>query len=184
QEPRIVWLLQKNGARVFQGNKLGLTPVHSAAAKGNYKALQSLLLHAQDCVDIPSKTKETPLFLAVKNGSLSCVRLLLRYGANPKAQNLRKQRPIDVATSQDMRFLLNSANVVPMNHGSMEKNHAMKKERHKELPGDDFNDYDNGDYYESYVVPKASVGHRDFRVKSKGNSAPKEGPKLSRVIIM
>uniref|UniRef100_A0A453JXD0 PGG domain-containing protein n=1 Tax=Aegilops tauschii subsp. strangulata TaxID=200361 RepID=A0A453JXD0_AEGTS len=182
QEPRIVWLLQKNGARVFQGNKLGLTPVHSAAAKGNYKALQSLLLHAQDCVDIPSKTKETPLFLAVKNGSLSCVRLLLRYGANPKAQNLRKQRPIDVATSQDMRFLLNSANVVPMNHGSMEKNHAMKKERHKELPGDDFNDYDNGDYYESYVVPKASVGHRDFRVKSKGNSAPKEGPKLSRLL--
>ncbi|KAM3272595.1 hypothetical protein ACQJBY_042608 [Aegilops geniculata] len=180
QEPRIVWLLQKNGARVFQGNKLGLTPVHSAAAKGNYKALQSLLLHAQDCVDIPSKTKETPLFLAVKNGSLSCVRLLLRYGANPKAQNLRKQRPIDVATSQDMRFLLNSANVVPMNHGSMEKNHAMKKERHKELPDDDFDDYDNGDYYESYVVPKASVGHRDFRVKSKGHSAPKEGPKLSR----
>ncbi|GJN35259.1 hypothetical protein PR202_gb24011 [Eleusine coracana subsp. coracana] len=40
QEPRIVWLLLKNGARVFQGNKLGLTPVHSAAAKGNYKALQ------------------------------------------------------------------------------------------------------------------------------------------------
>lgn len=34
----------------------------------------------------------------------------------------------------------------------------------------------------SYVVPKASVGHRDFRVKSKGHSAPKEGPKLSRVI--
>ncbi|KAF7057254.1 hypothetical protein CFC21_064562 [Triticum aestivum] len=180
QEPRIVWLLQKNGARVFQGNKLGLTPVHGAAAKGNYKALQSLLLHAQDCVDIPSKTKETPLFLAVKNGSLSCVRLLLRYGANPKAQNLRKQRPIDVATSQDMRFLLNSANVVPMNHGSMEKNHAMKKERHKELLDDDFDDCDNDDYYESYVVPKASVGHRDFRVKSKGHSTPKEGPKLSR----
>lgn len=40
---RIVWLLLKNGARVFQGNKLGLTPVHSAAAKGNYKALQVIL---------------------------------------------------------------------------------------------------------------------------------------------
>ncbi|XP_044948326.1 uncharacterized protein LOC123397871 isoform X1 [Hordeum vulgare subsp. vulgare] len=188
QEPRIVWLLLKNGARVFQGNKLGLTPVHSAAAKGNYKALQSLLLHAQDCVDTPSKTKETPLFLAVKNGSLSCVRLLLRYGANPKAQNLRKQRPTDVATSQDMRFLLNSANVVPMNHGSTEKNHAMKKERNKELLDDDFDDYDNDDYYESYVVPKASVGHRDFRssnlpaqgAKSKSHGVPKEGPKLSR----
>ncbi|KAM3254660.1 hypothetical protein ACQJBY_048248 [Aegilops geniculata] len=188
QEPRIVWLLLKNGARVFQGNKLDLTPVHSAAAKDNYKAIQSLLLHAQDCVDIPSKTKETPLFLAVKNGSLNCVRLPLRYGANPKTQNLRKQRPIDVATSQDMRFFLNSANVVPMNHGSTEKNHAMKKERHKELLDDDFDDYENGDYYGSYVVPKASVGHRDFRssnlsaqgAKSKSHSAPKEGPKLSQ----
>ena len=72
-------LLLKNGAGVFQGNKLGLTPVNSTAAKDNYKALQvalllpsqvlnnttvanwhycvsllckSLLLHEQDCVDI------------------------------------------------------------------------------------------------------------------------------------
>ena len=51
-----------------------------------------------------------------------------------------------------MRFLLNSANVVPMNHGSMEKNHAMKKERHKELLDDDFDDYDNDDYYERYFL--------------------------------
>uniref|UniRef100_A0ACD5Y670 Uncharacterized protein n=1 Tax=Avena sativa TaxID=4498 RepID=A0ACD5Y670_AVESA len=190
QEPRIVWLLLKSGAKVFQGNKLGLTPVHSAAAKGNYKALQTLLLHAQDCVDIPSKTKETPLFLAVKNGSLSCVQLLLRSGANPKAQNLRKQRPIDVATSQDMRFILNSANVAPVNHGPLEKNRAMKKERHKELPDNDFDDYDNDDFYESYTMAKTAVGPRDFRssnfssqgAKSKGQSAPKQGPKLSRHI--
>lgn len=48
---RIVWLLLKNGARVFQGNKLGLTPVHSAAAKGNYKALQvGLLLLPFECL--------------------------------------------------------------------------------------------------------------------------------------
>ncbi|KAM0868899.1 hypothetical protein ACQ4PT_041018 [Festuca glaucescens] len=181
QEPRIVWLLLKSGARVFQGNKLGLTPVHSAAAKGNYKALQSLLFHAQDCVDIPSKTKETPLFLAVKNGSLSCVQLLLRSGANPKAQNLRKQRPIDVATSQDMRFVLNSANVAPLNNGSLEKNRAMKKERHKELLDDDFNYYENDDSYESYTTPKTSSSHRDFRTsKSKSQSATKQGPKLSR----
>lgn len=33
QEPRTVWLLLKNGARIFQGYKLGLTPVHSAVAK-------------------------------------------------------------------------------------------------------------------------------------------------------
>jgi hypothetical protein len=42
---RIVWLLLKNGARVSQGNTLGLTPIHSAAAKGNYKALQVTLCY-------------------------------------------------------------------------------------------------------------------------------------------
>jgi len=50
---------------------------------------KSLLLHAQDCVDIPTKTKETPLFFAVKNGSVDCAKLLLRFGADTKARNLR-----------------------------------------------------------------------------------------------
>lgn len=159
QEPRIVWLLLKNGARVFQGNKLGLTPVHSAAAKGNYKALQSLLLHAQDCVDTPSKTKETPLFLAVKNGSLDCVKLLLRSGASTKVQNLRKQRPIDVATSQDMRFILTSANVAPWNRSS----HPEKSVMSKEFLDDNFVDYDSNDLNESFTGLKTSASHRDFR---------------------
>uniref|UniRef100_J3NED0 RRM domain-containing protein n=1 Tax=Oryza brachyantha TaxID=4533 RepID=J3NED0_ORYBR len=185
QEPRIVWLLLKNGARVFQGNKLGLTPVHSAAAKGNYKALQSLLLHAQDCVDIPSKTKETPLFLAVKNGSVDCVKLLLRSGASTKVQNLRKQRPIDVATSQDMRFILTSANVAPWNRSSHPKKSSIDKESCKEFLDDDFVDYDSDDINESCTGLKTSASHRDFRSrgsaqggKSKSHSAPKQGSKL------
>ncbi|KAL6847337.1 hypothetical protein ACP4OV_023190 [Aristida adscensionis] len=186
QEPRIVWLLLKNGARVFQGNKLGLTPVHSAAAKGNYKALQSLLLHAQDCVDIPSKTKETPLFFAVKNGSLDCVKLLLRYGADTKARNLRKQRPIDVATSQDMRFILSSGNVVPWNRSSPQKNRAMSKESCKEVLDGDYDDYDNDVSDECYTGLKASSCLRDFRSsdcsnqgpKSKSQCGPKQGSKF------
>nr|XP_029120687.1 uncharacterized protein LOC105045648 isoform X3 [Elaeis guineensis] len=106
QDPRIVWLLLKHGARVSHRNKLGLTPVHVAAAKGNYQALQILLLHAPECVDLASETKETPLFFAVKNGFIDCAQLLLRFGANSQAFNLRRQRPIDMAKSQDMRFIL------------------------------------------------------------------------------
>uniref|UniRef100_A0A0E0MNV5 RRM domain-containing protein n=1 Tax=Oryza punctata TaxID=4537 RepID=A0A0E0MNV5_ORYPU len=185
QEPRIVWLLLKNGARVFQGNKLGLTPVHSAAAKGNYKALQSLLLHAQDCVDTPSKTKETPLFLAVKNGSLDCVKLLLRSGASTKVQNLRKQRPIDVATSQDMRFILTSANVAPWNRNSHPKKSVTNKESCKEFL-EDFVDYDSDDLNGRFTGIKTSTSHRDFRSsngsaqggKSKSHCAPKQGSKF------
>ncbi|KAG1337867.1 Heterogeneous nuclear ribonucleoprotein 1 [Cocos nucifera] len=107
RDPRIVWLLLKHGARVSHRNKLGLTPVHVAAGKGNYQALQKiLLLHAPECVDLASETKETPLFFAVKNGFIDCAQILLRFGANSQALNLRRQRPIDMAKSQDMRFIL------------------------------------------------------------------------------
>ncbi|TVU49607.1 hypothetical protein EJB05_00924 [Eragrostis curvula] len=178
QEPRIVWLLLKNGARVFQGNKLGLTPVHSAAAKGNYKALQSLLLHEPDCVDIPSKTKETPLFFAVKNGYVDCVKLLLRFGADTKAQNLR-WRPIELGTSQDMRFILSSAKVVPWNHSSPQKHRVMSKESCKELMDDTFDGYDD-DFTECYVNLKKSACQRDFRsTKGKSQFSSKQGSKLA-----
>ena len=39
-----------------------------------------------------------------------------------------------------------------VNHATMEKNHAMKKERHKELLDDDFDDYDSDHYYERYFL--------------------------------
>ncbi|XP_072975636.1 uncharacterized protein [Typha angustifolia] len=113
KDPRIVWLLLRYGAKASHRNRLGLTPVHVAAAKGNFDALQLLLRHAPECIDIASETKETPLFFAVKSDSLDCAKLLLRFGANSQALNLRRQRPVDFAKSQDMRFILN-----PTNHGA------------------------------------------------------------------
>ncbi|KAK9119289.1 hypothetical protein Scep_017382 [Stephania cephalantha] len=54
---------------------------------------------------------ETPLFFAVKNDFMNCVNLLLRHGASTQLFNLRKQRPIDLAKSQDMRFLLSQMSI-------------------------------------------------------------------------
>ncbi|KAJ0099961.1 hypothetical protein Patl1_21921 [Pistacia atlantica] len=102
QQNRIVGLLLKHGARVNQKNKLGLTAVHLAAASGNLQALEALM-------------KETPLFFAAKNDHMDCAELLLRQGANSEVLNLRRERPIDLAVSQDMRFLLNAANICHMN---------------------------------------------------------------------
>ncbi|KAH0465906.1 hypothetical protein IEQ34_006009 [Dendrobium chrysotoxum] len=106
QDPRILRCLLKCGARVNQLNKLGLTPIHLASFKGNYESLQIMLLHAPECVDILSVTNETPLFFAVKSNSANCVKLLLQLGANRDALNLRKQRPVDLASSEDMRVIL------------------------------------------------------------------------------
>ncbi|KAL0922402.1 hypothetical protein M5K25_006385 [Dendrobium thyrsiflorum] len=106
QDPRILRCLLKCGARVNQHNKFGLTPIHLASLEGNYESLQILLLHAPECVDILSVTNETPLFFAVKSNSADCVKLLLQLGANRDALNLRKQRPVDLAPSEDMRVIL------------------------------------------------------------------------------
>lgn len=56
---------------------------------GCYGDRQLLLLHAPECVDILSVTNETPLFFAVKSNSANCVKLLLQFGANRDALNLR-----------------------------------------------------------------------------------------------
>ncbi|KAF5199827.1 serine/threonine-protein phosphatase 6 regulatory ankyrin repeat subunit [Thalictrum thalictroides] len=103
----VLLLLMKHGANISQRTSLGLTPVHIAASNGYCEALQILLLKDSNSVDAVSKLKETPLFFAVKNDFINCAQLLLRYGANTQILNLRKQRPIDLAKSQDMRFLLN-----------------------------------------------------------------------------
>ncbi|ERN06018.1 hypothetical protein AMTR_s00142p00024640 [Amborella trichopoda] len=102
----VLGLLLKDGARVSVRNRLGLTPLHVAAAHGHFHALQLLLSRDPDGVDLASETRETPLFYAVKNDYMDCAQLLLRYGANRQAFNLRKQRPIDLATSEDMRYML------------------------------------------------------------------------------
>ncbi|XP_077211349.1 serine/threonine-protein phosphatase 6 regulatory ankyrin repeat subunit [Tasmannia lanceolata] len=111
QDLRVAKLLLGHGARVSRRNRLGQTPIHVAAANGNLQALEILLAHDRDCVNIPSETKETALFLAVKNDFKECAQLLLQYGANPQVLNLRNQRPIDLAKSQDMRFLLSPMNL-------------------------------------------------------------------------
>ncbi|KAF2299203.1 hypothetical protein GH714_030954 [Hevea brasiliensis] len=111
QQIKIMWLLLKHGARVNQKNKLGLTAVHLAAANGNLHALKVLLLEDPDCVNSKTETKETPLFFAVKNDCKDCAEVLLRWGASTEVFNLRKQRPVDLAESQDMRFLLNPMNI-------------------------------------------------------------------------
>ncbi|KAK8936287.1 hypothetical protein KSP39_PZI013401 [Platanthera zijinensis] len=106
QNLRILQYLLEHGARVYVHNKLGFTPFHLASLKGNFEALKMLLLHAPEYVDILSVTNETPLFLAVKNNSINCVKLLLQFGASTNALNLRRQRPIDLALAEEMRSIL------------------------------------------------------------------------------
>ncbi|CAN6702536.1 unnamed protein product [Malus baccata var. baccata] len=115
QQIKILWLLIKHGARVSQRNKLGLTSFHIAAGSGNTEALQVLLLEDPEGVQYKTEIKETPLFFAVRNDNMECAELLLSWGANSEILNLRRQRPIDLTNSQDMRFMLLNPTSVSLN---------------------------------------------------------------------
>ncbi|XP_057953695.1 uncharacterized protein LOC131147990 [Malania oleifera] len=110
QQIRIVCLLLKHDALVSLKNRLGLTALHIAAANGNKQALQILLSKDPDSIESTTEMLETPLFFAAKNDYLDCAQLLLHFGANTEVLNLR-QRPIDLAKSQDMRFILSPTNI-------------------------------------------------------------------------
>ncbi|CAH2044998.1 unnamed protein product [Thlaspi arvense] len=111
QQTRIMNLLIAHGARVTQRNKLGLSAAHFAAASGNLSALEVLVAAYPELVHTKTVIRETPLFFAVKNNHLKCVELLLQCGASTGIHNLRKQRPIELTQSQDIRFLLNPTNI-------------------------------------------------------------------------
>ncbi|XVF58264.1 hypothetical protein PTKIN_Ptkin07bG0050800 [Pterospermum kingtungense] len=132
QQIKIILLLLKHGARVNQKDKLELTAFHIAAANGNAQALQVLLLLDRDGINYKTIMKETPLFFAVKNDHIDCAELLQRWGANNEVLNLRRERPIDLAKSQDMRFILNTTYITLMSGTS-----PVKQKRTPRFQGDE-----------------------------------------------
>lgn len=102
----VVRRLLKAGANVKAGNKLGATPVHTAAGHGHFEALSDILDKDSSGVNVMAATKETPLHYAVKNNHIACTFLLLKNGANRNVASLRNQKPIHLAPSMEMKALL------------------------------------------------------------------------------
>lgn len=103
---QVVRRLLKAGANVMTGNKLGATPVHTAAGHGHFEALSDILEKDSSGVNVLALTKETPLHYAVKNNHIACTFLLLKHGANRNVASSRNQKPLQLAPSVEMRALL------------------------------------------------------------------------------
>eukprot|EP00603_Paraphysomonas_imperforata_P007992 CAMPEP_0114430546 /NCGR_PEP_ID=MMETSP0103-20121206/10098_1 /TAXON_ID=37642 ORGANISM="Paraphysomonas imperforata, Strain PA2" /NCGR_SAMPLE_ID=MMETSP0103 /ASSEMBLY_ACC=CAM_ASM_000201 /LENGTH=1336 /DNA_ID=CAMNT_0001599999 /DNA_START=113 /DNA_END=4123 /DNA_ORIENTATION=- len=89
----IVRLLQESSADVTAHDRRGLTPLHWAALQLDSESLEMLCTNIMD-VDLEDHKGRTPLYLACVEGRaangrpdpkalLSCVMILLTYGANP-----------------------------------------------------------------------------------------------------
>ncbi len=90
--PAVKALLAK-GAEV---NRPGWTPLHYAAASGNNDIVQ-LLLDKYAYIDAESPNKTTPIMMAVRNGHILTVKLLMDAGADATLKNDQGMSAIDFA---------------------------------------------------------------------------------------
>lgn len=83
-------------ARGAQVNKLGWTPLHYAAVKGNLDMVQYLLAN-EAMPNAPSPAGDNPLMMAVQSGNTQVVQALINAGADPAAVNQKGEDAIDIA---------------------------------------------------------------------------------------
>ena len=122
----MVRLLLRKGASIEATNKYKNTPLHCAAQNGHTNTVELLLekgarIHAmgeynkaveQDIkqgrlwIEGSSEFTETPLHLAVRNGHMSTVELLLEKGASVQASAMHYNTPLHLAKSTRLVELL------------------------------------------------------------------------------
>ncbi|KAI8423126.1 hypothetical protein MSG28_014206 [Choristoneura fumiferana] len=67
---------------VYRLEQIHETPLHLAASRTDQEILEVLLGASIESVDIFNKIDQTPLYIALRGGHLSCVKALIRKGAN------------------------------------------------------------------------------------------------------
>ena len=82
-EVELAKILLESGADAEVANNTGNTPLHIACSRGNETISALLVRKCPKAIAMQStNVKTAPLHLAVMAGSISCVKLLLRRGAN------------------------------------------------------------------------------------------------------
>ena len=100
-------LLQRRlGLRQHLQDRLGRTPLHLAALRGQAAVLDQLLVWLPDMLEERDSEGRTPLHLAALASHLPCTTLLLNHGAAPSAADLDMATPLHLASSTAVVELL------------------------------------------------------------------------------
>ncbi|BET01497.1 unnamed protein product [Nesidiocoris tenuis] len=100
--------LLENGADVNAQDKGGLIPLHNASSYGHLD-IAALLIKYNTVVNATDKWGFTPLHEAAQKGRTQLSALLLAHGADPMMKNQEGQCPLEVASGEDVRCLLQDA---------------------------------------------------------------------------
>lgn len=97
-----------NGADVNAQDKGGLIPLHNASSYGHLD-IAALLIKFDTVVNATDKWGFTPLHEAAQKGRTQLCALLLAHGADAYLKNQESQTPLDLASAEDVRCLLQDA---------------------------------------------------------------------------
>ncbi|XP_055849106.1 poly [ADP-ribose] polymerase tankyrase [Episyrphus balteatus] len=100
--------LLENGADVNAQDKGGLIPLHNASSYGHLD-IAALLIKHKTVVNATDKWGFTPLHEAAQKGRTQLCALLLAHGADSYMKNQEGQTPIELATADDVKCLLQDA---------------------------------------------------------------------------
>ncbi|KAI9770104.1 MAG: Set3 complex subunit with deacetylase activity, meiotic-specific repressor of sporulation proteins [Geoglossum simile] len=81
----------------------GNTPLQIASLEGHVDTVEALLQAGCD-VDCRNNEKDTPLIDAIENSRLEVVKLLLKYGANPRLVNAKGFEPLDILEADQENY--------------------------------------------------------------------------------
>ncbi|CAG0915375.1 unnamed protein product [Notodromas monacha] len=97
--------LLENGADVNAQDKGGLIPLHNASSYGHLD-IAALLIKYDTLVNATDRWGFTPLHEAAQKGRTQLCALLLAHGADPYLKNQESQTPLNLATAEDVKCLL------------------------------------------------------------------------------
>lgn len=100
--------LLENGAEVNSQDKGGLIPLHNASSYGHLD-IAALLIKHNTIVNATDRWGFTPLHEAAQKGRTQLCALLLAHGADPYMKNQERQTPIELASADDVKCLLQDA---------------------------------------------------------------------------
>ncbi len=97
--------LLAKGADVNSKNKSRMTALHYSAAYNHLEVSRILIYHGAN-VNAKNFKGNTPLHWPAKQGYIKIVKLLLIHGADPYSTNNDCRKPIDFATSKEVKKIL------------------------------------------------------------------------------
>lgn len=98
----------ENGAEVNSQDKGGLIPLHNASSYGHLD-IAALLIKHNTIVNATDRWGFTPLHEAAQKGRTQLCALLLAHGADAYMKNQERQTPIELASADDVKCLLQDA---------------------------------------------------------------------------